>query len=144
MKRLPKPIHVAQSIIDPAALTLLIDAPEDRATRSPDFDATPGIISALRARFSDIQGPNGRDICYATQNRQSAVRDQRQLVDFFLVIKAADSSNSNRLREIRTKVGAASYLIADGSQLPPEGTRHARYRRYGWRFGAGSACKRRD
>src|SRR4029450_13687014 len=80
---------------------------------------TKDIISALQARFTDIQGPDIRDICYATQNRQSAVRDLSTLVDAILVVGAANSSNSNRLREIGTEVGVASYLIADGSELNP-------------------------
>jgi 4-hydroxy-3-methylbut-2-enyl diphosphate reductase len=83
-------------------------------------DDTKDIIAALQARFTDIQGPDIRDICYATQNRQSAVRDLSKLVDVILVVGATNSSNSNRLREIGTEVGVASYLIADGSELNPE------------------------
>ena len=82
-------------------------------------DDTRDIIAALQARFTDVQGPDIRDICYATQNRQSAVRDLSKLVDVILVVGAANSSNSNRLREIGTEAGVASYLIADGSKLDP-------------------------
>jgi 4-hydroxy-3-methylbut-2-en-1-yl diphosphate reductase len=83
-----------------------------------------GITGALQARFTDIQGPDIRDICYATQNHQSAVRNWSKLVDVILVVGAANSSN--RLREIGTEAGVASYLIADGSALNPEWLKDAR------------------
>ena len=82
-------------------------------------DDTKGIIAALERKFSNIVGPEIRDICYATQNRQSAVRELSKLVDLILVVGAANSSNSNRLREIGTEEGVPSYLIADGSELDP-------------------------
>jgi 4-hydroxy-3-methylbut-2-en-1-yl diphosphate reductase len=82
------------------------------------------ITGALQARFTDIQGPDIRDICYATQNRQSAVRNWSKLVDVILVVGAANSSN--RLREIGTEAGVASYMIADGSALDPEWLKDAR------------------
>ena len=82
-------------------------------------DDTRGIIAALSRRFSDLVGPDTRDICYATQNRQSAVRELSKHVDVILVIGATNSSNSNRLREIGTESGVPSYLIADGSELDP-------------------------
>jgi 4-hydroxy-3-methylbut-2-enyl diphosphate reductase len=82
-------------------------------------DDTQGIINALQRRFKDIVGPETRDICYATQNRQSAVRELSKLVDIILVVGATNSSNSNRLREIGSEEGIASYLIADGSELDP-------------------------
>jgi 4-hydroxy-3-methylbut-2-enyl diphosphate reductase len=83
-------------------------------------DDTRGIIAAIERRFSDVIGPDTRDICYATQNRQSAVRDLCKLVDVLLVVGASNSSNSNRLREIGADSGIPSYLIADGSELRPE------------------------
>jgi 4-hydroxy-3-methylbut-2-enyl diphosphate reductase len=105
-----------------AALTLPTDAPVAYITQTTlSVDDTKDIIAALQAKFTDIQGPDIRDICYATQNRQSAVRDLSKLVDVILVVGAANSSNSNRLREIGTEVGVASYLIADGSELNPIG-----------------------
>src|SRR5262249_14950951 len=72
---------------------------------------------ALKARFSDIVGPETRDICYATQNRQTAVRALSKFVELILVVGARNSSNSNRLREIGADAGVPSYLIADGSEL---------------------------
>jgi 4-hydroxy-3-methylbut-2-enyl diphosphate reductase len=88
-------------------------------------DDTKGIIQALQRRFSDIIGPETRDICYATQNRQSAVRDLSKVVDVILVVGAQNSSNSNRLREIGAEEGIPSYLIADGSALQPEWVKDA-------------------
>jgi len=82
-------------------------------------DDTSGIILALKDRFSDILGPDTSDICYATQNRQSAVRDLCRIADLILVVGSKNSSNSNRLQEIGVEEGLPSYLIGDGSQLDP-------------------------
>jgi 4-hydroxy-3-methylbut-2-enyl diphosphate reductase len=102
-------------------LSLPTDTPVAYITQTTlSVDDTKDIISALQQRFTDIQGPDIRDICYATQNRQSAVRDLSTLVDVILVVGAANSSNSNRLREIGTEAGVASYLVADGSELNPD------------------------
>jgi 4-hydroxy-3-methylbut-2-enyl diphosphate reductase len=88
-------------------------------------DDTRATIEALRHRFSDIQGPDTRDICYATQNRQSAVRELAGQVDVLLVVGAANSSNSNRLREIGTEQGVPCYMIADATALQPDWLRGA-------------------
>ena len=85
-------------------------------------DDTRGIIAALHNRFTNIVGPETRDICYATQNRQTAVRELSKLVDVILVVGAKNSSNSNRLREIGEEDGTPSYLIADGSELRRNGS----------------------
>ena len=104
-----------------------VPAPALGGTRTPgSVDVTRDVIGARQARFTDIQGPDIRDICYATQNRQSAVRDLSKLVDVILVVGATNSSNSNRLREIGTEVGVASYLIADGSELNPDWLKDAK------------------
>ena len=84
------------------------------------MDDTGNIIAAPKARFTDIQGPDIRDICYATQNRQSAVRNLSKLVDVILVVGAGNNSNSNRLREIGPDIGVARYLIADGGEFNPD------------------------
>jgi 4-hydroxy-3-methylbut-2-enyl diphosphate reductase len=84
------------------------------------IDDTKGIILALKRRFSDIVGPETTDICYATQNRQTAVRQLAEVADVILVVGAKNSSNSNRLVEIGREVGVPSYLLADGSELKPE------------------------
>lgn len=125
--QIPGPIHLVQSVEDVKSLTLPPDDPVAYITQTTlSVDDTKDIITALERRFSDIQGPDTRDICYATQNRQSAVRDLCKLVDVILVVGATNSSNSNRLREIGTEVGVASYLIADGSELNPEWLKDAR------------------
>ena len=74
-------------------------------------DDTSDVIDALKARFSKIEGPRKDDICYATQNRQDAVRSISSEVDLLLVVGATNSSNSNRLREVAEKLGTTAYLI---------------------------------
>jgi 4-hydroxy-3-methylbut-2-enyl diphosphate reductase len=74
-------------------------------------DDTLDVIDALRAKFPAIQGPRKDDICYATQNRQDAVREIADKVDLMLVVGAKNSSNSNRLKELASKIGVTSYLI---------------------------------
>ncbi|MBE0367274.1 MULTISPECIES: 4-hydroxy-3-methylbut-2-enyl diphosphate reductase [Pseudoalteromonas] len=80
-------------------------------------DDTADVIDALRCKFPDIHGPRKDDICYATQNRQDAVRDLADKVDVLLVVGAKNSSNSNRLRELADKMGTISYLIDDASSM---------------------------
>jgi 4-hydroxy-3-methylbut-2-enyl diphosphate reductase len=89
-------------------------------------DDTRAVIDALRARFPEIVGPDTKDICYATQNRQRAVRQLAQMVDVVLVVGAANSSNSNRLREIAKEQGVSAYLIDDADALRPEWLTSAR------------------
>jgi len=83
-------------------------------------DDTRGVIAALHRRFTDVQGPETRDICYATQHRQTAVRELAQVADVIVVVGARNSSNSNRLREIGEQAGLPSYLVADGGEIDPE------------------------
>jgi 4-hydroxy-3-methylbut-2-enyl diphosphate reductase len=78
-------------------------------------DDTKAIIEALRNKFPDIEGPRKDDICYATQNRQDAVRRLADAVDLMLVVGSVNSSNSNRLRELAEKQGVRSFLI-DGAE----------------------------
>jgi 4-hydroxy-3-methylbut-2-enyl diphosphate reductase len=80
-------------------------------------DDTRAVIDALRERFPGIVGPDTKDICYATQNRQRAARELAMAVDVVLVVGAANSSNSNRLREIAAEQGVPAYLIADADAL---------------------------
>jgi 4-hydroxy-3-methylbut-2-en-1-yl diphosphate reductase len=108
-------------------LDIPTDAPVAYVTQTTlSVDDTRGIIAMLERRFSDIVGPEMRDICYATQNRQAAVRELSRQVDVILVVGAKNSSNSNRLREIGLETGIPSYLIADSSELQPEWVRDAR------------------
>ena len=80
---------------------------------------TKDVIAALKKRFPRIVGPDTRDICYATQNRQTAVIAMAKQVDLLLVVGAHNSSNSNRLREIGENFGVPSYLIEDASMFDP-------------------------
>ena len=82
-------------------------------------DDTRAVIEALRARFPKIVGPDTKDICYATQNRQRAARELALAVEVVLVVGAANSSNSNRLREIAAEQGVRAYLVADADALDP-------------------------
>jgi len=114
------PVHLVSSEEDVARLDLPNDAPLAYITQTTlSVDDTRGIIAALSARFSDITGPDISDICYATQNRQTAVRDLCRVVDMLLVVGAEYSSNSSRLREIGVDAGLPSYLVADGDALDP-------------------------
>jgi 4-hydroxy-3-methylbut-2-enyl diphosphate reductase len=82
-------------------------------------DDTRAVIEALKARFPSIVGPDTKDICYATQNRQHATLELAKIVDIVLVVGAPNSSNSNRLREIAAEFGVPSYLIEDARALDP-------------------------
>jgi 4-hydroxy-3-methylbut-2-en-1-yl diphosphate reductase len=83
-------------------------------------DDTRSVIDALKERFPQISGPDTKDICYATQNRQRAVRELAKLVDVILVVGAQNSSNSSRLKELAVEMGIRAYLIADATVLDPE------------------------
>lgn len=118
MGQIPCPVILVQNEAEVDKLDLPLDTPVAYVTQTTlSVDDTQGIIQALQRKFTDIVGPETRDICYATQNRQSAVRDLSKLVDVILVVGATNSSNSNRLREIGEESGLPSYLIADGSEL---------------------------
>ncbi len=82
-------------------------------------DDTRDVIEALKERFPSIDGPDVKDICYATQNRQQAVRTMAPMVDLLLVVGAGNSSNSNRLRDLGAEIGIPSYLIDDADALDP-------------------------
>ncbi|MBW1251506.1 4-hydroxy-3-methylbut-2-enyl diphosphate reductase [Pantoea allii] len=83
-------------------------------------DDTSDVIDALRARFPKIVGPRKDDICYATTNRQEAVRAMSQQADVVLVVGSKNSSNSNRLAELAQRMGKAAYLIDDAADIQPE------------------------
>ncbi|MGO4326048.1 4-hydroxy-3-methylbut-2-enyl diphosphate reductase [Cupriavidus sp. 2TAF22] len=124
MGQIPGKVILVQSEAEVAELELPEDTPVAYVTQTTlSVDDTRNIIAALTRRFANLVGPDTRDICYATQNRQSAVRELSKQVELILVIGATNSSNSNRLREIGTESGVPSYLIADGSELNPEWVR---------------------
>ncbi|MGB5541667.1 MAG: 4-hydroxy-3-methylbut-2-enyl diphosphate reductase, partial [Gammaproteobacteria bacterium] len=111
----------------------LVETPEDvrlLLVRNPDdlafvtqttlsVDDTERVIDALRQRFPAIQGPRKDDICYATQNRQDAVKNLAVRCDVMLVVGSPNSSNSNRLRELGENRGIPAYLIDEASQIQP-------------------------
>ena len=89
------------------------------------MDDTARIIDILRERFPEIQGPRKDDICYATQNRQDAVKRLAVAHDLVLVVGSPNSSNSNRLRELAVRLGSQSYLIDGPEQIDPAWVRTA-------------------
>ena len=120
MGRVQGPVHLVGAEDEVESLDLPFDTPIAYVTQTTlSVDDTKNIIAALKARFTDVIGPDTADICYATQHRQSAVRDLCRVADVILVVGAKNSSNSNRLREIGIEEGLASYLIADGTELDP-------------------------
>ena len=124
MGQIGAPVHLVQNEADVATLKISVNTPVAYITQTTlSIDDTKGIIVVLKKHFSDIVGPETSDICYATQNRQTSVRELAKLVDMILVVGAANSSNSNRLREIGIEEGIPSYLINDGSELKPEWVR---------------------
>ena len=119
--QIPGRVHLVQTVADVA--TLEVGDPDRLAyitQTTLSVDDTRGIIAALQARFPGIVGPDVRDICYATQNRQQAVHVLAKLVDLILVVGSKNSSNSNRLAEIGTELGTPSYLIDDATALQRE------------------------
>ncbi len=115
------------------AMLLVQNVAEARAVALPDpsrvafltqttlsVDETKEIIAALRARFPAIQGPSKDDICYATQNRQNAVKGMAPKVDAVFVLGSPNSSNSNRLMELATTLGAKGYLVESTKDILPE------------------------
>lgn len=111
-------IYLVESTEDVA--TLEIKNPEKLyycSQTTLSVDDTSDVIDALREKFPLIQGPRKDDICYATQNRQDAVRSIAEQVDLLLVVGAKNSSNSNRLRELAEKIGTTSYLIDTAADI---------------------------
>jgi 4-hydroxy-3-methylbut-2-enyl diphosphate reductase len=89
-------------------------------------DECRDIVEALHRRFPGIKGPHQEDICYATQNRQNAVKALTGLVDVILVIGSPNSSNSNRLRELAERCGVSAYLIDSSADINPDWVRNVR------------------
>ena len=126
MGQFDDPVRLVQTVADVAALDLPDDMPVAYVTQTTlSVDDTRAVIEAIHDRFENVRGPDIDDICYATQNRQAAVRDLTKFADVILVVGAKNSSNSNRLREIGEEAGIPSYLVADGRELDPEWVRGA-------------------
>lgn len=121
MGRIPGTVHLVSSA--EAVATLEVKNPSKLAyvtQTTLSVDDTREVIEAIRKRFPAVVGPDVKDICYATQNRQTAVRELAGMVDVLLVVGAQNSSNSNRLREIGEELDVPSYLIDDAKALKPE------------------------
>ena len=120
MGQVPDEVYLVSNLADIATLTPANPAKLSYVTQTTlSVDDTREIIAALKVRFPEIRGPDVKDICYATQNRQTAVRRLANRSDVILVIGADYSSNSNRLREISEEAGTDSYLIPDAESLNP-------------------------
>ncbi|RWU12900.1 4-hydroxy-3-methylbut-2-enyl diphosphate reductase [Pseudidiomarina gelatinasegens] len=109
-------IYLVESTEDVAKLTVKDPTQLHYMSQTTlSVDDTADVIDALREKFPEVQGPRKDDICYATQNRQDAVRELAAEVDLLLVVGARNSSNSNRLRELAEKMGTPAYLIDDAT-----------------------------
>jgi 4-hydroxy-3-methylbut-2-enyl diphosphate reductase len=121
-------IQLVEDIDDVATLELAQPQNVAYTTQTTlSVDDTRDIIAALKARFPAIQGPKNDDICYATQNRQDAVRELTQECDLVLVVGSPNSSNSNRLRELAEREGVEAHLIDGAGEIDPawiEGRAH--------------------
>lgn len=113
-------IYLVESAVDVAAL--VVGQPDKIAYTTQttlSVDDTRNVIAALRQRFPAIEGPRHDDICYATQNRQDAVRQLAEQCDLVLVVGSLNSSNSNRLSELSLKQGTQAYLIDGADDIDP-------------------------
>ena len=113
-------IYLVEDIEDVAALQ--VSQPDNLAYTTQttlSVDDTRVVIEALKARFPTIQGPRNDDICYATQNRQDAVRELASQCDLVLVVGSPNSSNSNRLRELAEREGVEAHLIDGAIEIDP-------------------------
>jgi 4-hydroxy-3-methylbut-2-enyl diphosphate reductase len=118
MGQLKGEVHLIQTKEDVDRLDICPDTPVAYITQTTlSVDDTRATIEAIKKRFMDVIGPEIRDICYATQNRQTALRELAKVVEVILVVGASNSSNSNRLREIGSEEGVPSYLVADSTEL---------------------------
>jgi len=121
-------IYLVEALEDVDAL--VVGQPDNLAYTTQttlSVDDTRNIIAALRAKFPAIQGPRNDDICYATQNRQDAVRELAGECDLVLIVGSPNSSNSNRLRELAEREGVQAHLIDGASEIDPawlQGRRH--------------------
>ncbi len=118
MGRIDGPVHLVSGVGDVARIEPRDPNRLAYVTQTTlSIDDTREVIQALKERFPSIVGPDLRDICYATQNRQAAVRKLVEQIDLLLVVGARNSSNSNRLQEIGTDMGKPSYLVEDAGSL---------------------------
>ena len=114
-------MHLVEALEDVAKLE--VGSPEKLAyvtQTTLSVDDAAAIVSALKARFPNIRGPKRDDICYATQNRQDAVKFMAPQCDVVIVVGSPNSSNSNRLREVAEHMGAQAYMVDSAADLRPE------------------------
>ncbi|QWD79486.1 4-hydroxy-3-methylbut-2-enyl diphosphate reductase [Polynucleobacter sp. MWH-Spelu-300-X4] len=121
MGQAPEGIQLVETVSDVEKLTIPSHLPIAYVTQTTlSVDETKEIVDALKVKFPEIQQPKKQDICYATQNRQDAVKFMAPQVDLVIVVGSPNSSNSNRLRELSEKLGVISYMIDHPDQLKPE------------------------
>jgi len=114
-------VHLVESVADVASLSVRDPAQLAYVTQTTlSVDDAAAIVAALKARFPDIVGPKKDDICYATQNRQDAVKVLAPQVDLVIVVGSPNSSNSNRLREVAAIRGVQSHMVDDARDVQPD------------------------
>ena len=113
-------MHLVETVEDVARLRPASDKLSYVTQTTLSVDDAAAIIAALKARFARIVGPKRDDICYATQNRQDAVKFMAPQCDLVIVVGSPNSSNSNRLREVSENMGVPAYLVDSAADLRPE------------------------
>ncbi len=120
-------MHLVETVDDVAALEVGDPEKVGYVTQTTlSVDDAAKVVAALRARFPGIRGPKKNDICYATQNRQDAVKSLAQRCDLVIVVGSPNSSNSNRLREVAEHVGVEAHMVDNAAELRPEWLRGKR------------------
>src|SRR5688572_11828527 len=120
MGQAAKGMHLVEQVQDVATLEAASEKLSYVTQTTPSVDDAAAIIAALKARFPHIVGPKKDDICYATQNRQDAVKMMAPQCDAVIVVGSPNSSNSNRLREVSENMGVPAYLVDSAADLRPE------------------------
>ena len=121
MGQSPSGMHLVESLADVARLEVRDPGRLAYVTQTTlSVDDAAKIVAALRARFPSVRGPQRDDICYATQNRQDAVKFMAPQCDVVIVVGSPNSSNSNRLREVAQNMGIEAHLVEDAGDLRPE------------------------
>ncbi len=127
MGQSPDGMHLVETVADVDRLNVRNpDALAYVSQTTLSVDETRDIIAALRERFPAIHGPKKDDICYATQNRQDAVKALTEQCDLVIVVGSPNSSNSNRLREVAALRGVTAYMVDNAAELNPDWFAHAR------------------
>jgi 4-hydroxy-3-methylbut-2-enyl diphosphate reductase len=121
MGQLDGGIHLVEDVADVAKVQpLQIEKLAVVTQTTLSMDDAAEIAAAVKARFPNVREPKQQDICYATQNRQDAVKVMSPQVDIVIVVGSPTSSNSNRLREVAQKLGTESYMVDSADELKPE------------------------